>query len=362
MLALFYTTPYNEPCNILLSSFRKNCKFKEVLVKKMGVTRDDVAKLAGVSGTTVSYVMNNTKRISPEVCQRVWDAAKQLNYHPSLLARGLATNETRHIAIVVKNLQNPYYTAIQEGVQIVAAQEGYIVSVLSARESPVATMNIMLSRGIDGVIIASSSAGDLADMLRLNIPLAVVGEDRSTHFFQKAVFDMVGAFHQLGHRRIAFLSGLPLHNPRHYRYQNFCAALQEYGLEPDPKLMIDGDGPTNERSGYWAADELLRRGVPFTGVFATNDLMAMGAMKRFWEAGLKIPEDISIVGCDGIAMTEYTTPPLSTLRTPVVTMGKTLMYQLLEKMQPGKTFPRPNQILQAEFVQRESMGPARKDK
>jgi hypothetical protein len=167
---------------------------------------------------------------------------------------------------------------------------------------------------------------------------------------------------QLGHRRIAFLSGLPLHNPRHYRYQNFCAALQEYGLEPDPKLMIDGDGPTNERSGYWAADELLRRGVPFTGVFATNDLMAMGAMKRFWEAGLKIPEDISIVGCDGIAMTEYTTPPLSTLRTPVVTMGKTLMYQLLEKMQPGKTFPRPNQILQAEFVQRESMGPARKDK
>ena len=97
----------------------------------MGVTRDDVAKLAGVSGTTVSYVMNNTKRISPEVCQRVWDAAKQLNYHPSLLARGLATNETRHIAIVVKNLQNPYYTAIQEGVQIVAAQEGYIVSVRS---------------------------------------------------------------------------------------------------------------------------------------------------------------------------------------------------------------------------------------
>jgi DNA-binding LacI/PurR family transcriptional regulator len=102
--------------------------------------------------------------------------------------------------------------------------------------------------------------------------------------------------------------------------------------------------------------------VPFTGVFATNDLMAMGAMKRFWEAGLRIPEDISIVGCDGIAFTEYTTPPLSTLRTPVVTMGKTLMYQLLEKMQPGKTFPRPNQILQAEFVQRDSLGPARKDK
>ena len=90
-------------------------------------------------------------------------------------------------------------------------------------------------------------------------------------------------------------------------------------------------------------------------------LMAMGAMKRFWEAGLKIPEDISIVGCDGIAMTEYTTPPLSTLRTPVVTMGKALMYQLLEKMQPGQTNPLSDKQIHAEFVLRESMGPARKE-
>ena len=328
----------------------------------MGVTRDDVAKLAGVSGTTVSYVMNNTKRISPEVCQRVWDAAKQLNYHPSLLARGLATNETRHIAIVVKNLQNPYYIAIQEGVQIVAAQEGYIVSVLSAHESPVDNMNIMLSRGIDGVIIGSSSAGELKELLRPNIPMAAVGEDQSIHFYRKAVFAMVEAFHSLGHRRIAFLSGLTLDNPNHYRYQNFCEALREYGMEPEPALLIDGNGITDERSGYCSADELLRRGVPFTGVFATNDLMAIGAMKRFREAGFRIPEDISIVGCDGIGMTEYTAPPLSTLQSPVVAMGKSLMYQLLEKMQPGKTFPRPQQVLQAEFLKRESLGPARQDK
>ena len=324
----------------------------------MGVTRDDVAKLAGVSGTTVSYVMNNTKRISPEVCQRVWDAAKQLNYHPSLLARGLATNETRHIAIIVKNLQNPYYTAIHEGIQIVAAREGYIVSVLSAHESPVANMNIMLSRGIDGVIIASSSAGELKELLRPNIPMAVVGDDQSVPFYRKAVFSMVEAFHRLGHRRIAFLSGLTLDNPTHYRYQNFCDAMQEYGMAVDPQLLIDGTGVTDEHSGYAAADTLLRRGVPFTGVFAVNDRMAIGAMKRFWEAGLKIPEDVSIVGCDGIFATEYTTPPLSTLCSPTVIMGQSLMYQLLEKMQPGKTFPRPSQPLQAEFVMRESMGPA----
>lgn len=159
---------------------------------KMGVTREDVAKLAGVSGTTVSYVLNNTKQVTPEVRQRVWDAAKQLNYHPSLLARGLATRETKHIAIIVKNLQNPYYTAIQEGIQTIAAREGYIVSVLSAHESPVADMNILLSRGIDGVIIASSSAGGFKELLRPNAPMAVVSEEQSVTFYRNAVFSHGG--------------------------------------------------------------------------------------------------------------------------------------------------------------------------
>ena len=326
----------------------------------MGVTRKDVAKLAGVSGTTVSYVMNNTKRLTPEVCKRVWDAAKQLNYHPSLVARGLVTNETKHIAIIVKNLQNPYYTAIQEGIQIIAAQEGYIVSVLSAHESPMDNMNIMLSRGIDGVVVASSSAGVFfREQLNSNIPMAIVGEDQSAAFYRKAIFSMVETFYQLGHRRIAFLSGLSMDRSTHYRYQNFCDALQAYGMQIDPALFIDGDGGTDEQSGYNAADTLLRTGVPFTGVFAVNDLMAIGAMKRFWQAGLQIPKDISIVGCDGIHITEYTTPPLSTLQCSPVTIGTSLMYQLLEELQPDRTFPKPKQPLQAEFIRRESMGAVR---
>jgi len=325
----------------------------------MGVTREDVARLAGVSGSTVSYVMNNTKRISPEVRQRVFDAAKQLNYHPSLLARGLATNETKHIAIIVKNLLNPYYAAIQEGIQMIAAQEGYIVSVLSAHESPVDNMNTLLSRGIDGVIIASSSASDFKELLKPNSPMATVSEEQSVTFYRKAVFSMVETFHQLGHRRIAFLSGLPLNSPTHYRYQNFLDALKAFDMEIDPALFIDGNGVTDEQSGYSAADTLLQKGVSFTGVFAVNDLMAIGAMKRFWQAGIKIPEDISIVGCDGISTSAYTTPPLSTLQSPAVTMGISLMYQLLEKMQPDRTFPLPAQSLQAEFIQRESIGTVR---
>ena len=324
----------------------------------MGVTREDVARMAGVSGTTVSYVLNGTKAVTPEVRQRVLDAAEKLNYHPSLLARGLATKETKQIAILVKSLQNPYYSAIHEGVQNVAAREGYIVSVLSTHNSPAENMNTMLARGMDGVIVAAaSSLREFEDFLQPSSPMAFVSGEVAAHFYREAVSDMVSTFYCLGHRRVAFLSGLSMNNPMHYRYRDFMDALHSYGMSTNPELFVDGDGATGEESGYRAADTLLKRKVPFTGVFATNDLMAMGAMKRFWEEGLRIPEDISICGCDGITASAYTAPPLSTLHCHAVNLGAYLMYQLLEKMQPGRSIPHLEQQLQAEFVLRDSMGP-----
>ena len=326
----------------------------------MGVTREDVARRAGVSGTTVSHVLNGTKPVTPEVRQRVMEAAKALNYHPSLVARGLATKETKQIAILVKSLENPYYSAIHEGIQRVANQEGYVVSVLSAHNSPAENMNTMLARGMDGVIIASaSSLREFEDLLMPSSPMAFVSGEVAAHFYRKAVFDMVGAFADLGHRRVAFLSGLPMEKPSHFRYHDFMDALNTYGLDTDSALLVDGDGATDEESGYRAADILLKRGVAFTGVFATNDLMAIGAMKRFWEAGLRIGEDVSVCGCDDIIFASYTVPPLATLQSHAVTLGEYLMYQLLEKMQPGRTSPQIEQQIHAEFVLRESMGRAK---
>ena len=175
----------------------------------MGVIRKDVALLAGVSGTTVSHVLNGTKAVTPEVRQRVLAAAKELNYHPSLVARGLVTKETKQIAILVKSLQNPYYSAIHEGIQRVATKEGYLVSVLSTQNSPAQNMQTMLARGMDGVIIAStSSLREFEDFLTPSGPMAFVNAEVASHFYREAVFAMVRAFHDLGHRRIAFLSGL----------------------------------------------------------------------------------------------------------------------------------------------------------
>lgn len=168
---------------------------------------------------------------------------------------------------------------------------------------------------------------------------------------------MTSAFQKLGHKNIAFLSGLPLSigDPRYFSFQE---SLRKYGLNQDPALIVDGDGCTDERAGYAAADELLKRKVPFTGVFAINDLMAIGAMKCFWDKGLHVPEDISICGCDAIEGASYTLPPLSTINSNPFQLGEGLMYRMVSMLHPEWDLPQKNIVDPASFVQRASMGQA----
>ncbi len=318
---------------------------------KKAVTRRDVAKMAGVSEAPVSYVMNRTKKLSPEVEKRIWNAIETLDYHPNLLARSLATKKTMHIAMLVDNIQNPHFSRIMTGVQEIAECKGYIVSLLSTNYSKKETLIELVSRGVDG-IISTLDTHSIKDFSNLNIPIVYGTYDRD--YYKKAIFDAIKAFKEFGHHRIAFLSGLPLAQ-NHPRYCNFIDALNYYDMKVYPELFIDGDGSTNENAGYIATDKLLSSGEPFSAIFALNDLMAMGAMKRLNEEGLKIPEDISIVGCDGITSSMYIIPALSTINSHAYTLGKNLMYRLLNKMQPQCNYPLPP-TLQAEFIQRNSLG------
>lgn len=324
----------------------------------MAVTRKDVAKMANVSVATVSYVINNTKNVTPEVRKRVLDAVDALNYHPNLLAKSLATRETRHVAMLVDNIQNPHYGRLMRGVQHAAEQEGYIVSVLSINYSTREAMRELVSRGVDGVILALGgySIRDFSDM---NLPTVYETATLQTSY-RKAIFDMVHLFRDLGHRRIAFLSGLPLTERPHVRFRDFMDALQSFRIEMCPELFIDGDGATDEAAGYEAADRLLNCGSEFTAVFTVNDLMAIGALKRLWEAGLKVPADVSVVGCDGISSSAYTIPPLSTIQSHSFKLGEALMLQLISQIHPERELAMPVQIIEAKFVERESVGPARK--
>ena len=323
----------------------------------MAVTRKEVAAMAGVSVATVSYVINNTKKVTPEVRERVLKAAEHLNYHPNLVAKGLVTKETKHVAVLTDNIQNPHYGRILRGVQHVAEQEGYIVSVLSTNYSPKQTITELLSRNMDGIILALGFYVNQDFAAGLNVPMSYEDENLYTDYRQ-AIFDIVKTLKELGHTRIAYLSGFS-NTVGHVRYFHLMDALAYYGLTPYEELIIPGDGYSDEAAGYNAADRLLETTRDFTAVLALNDMMAIGAMRRFWEEGLRIPDDISLVGCDGIKTTAFTTPPLSTIQCHAFHLGEALMSRLIAKIhQEEDDPPLPVKTIEAEFVQRESVGKA----
>lgn len=323
----------------------------------MAVTRKDVAKMANVSEATVSYVINNTKNVTPAVRKRVLDAVEALNYHPSLLAKSLVTKETRHVAMLVDNIQNPHYGRLLRGVQKVAESEGYIVSLLSTGYSSRQALTELVSRGVDGVILAVGG-NRVEDFSCMNLPTVFETSFLQTSYHQ-AIFDMMKTFKENGHRRVAFLSGLSLHPEPHVRCNDFINALRHYDMEICKELFIDGTGATDEKAGYEAVGRLLASGENFTAIFAINDLMAIGALRRLWEAGLRVPEDVSIVGCDGINNTAYTIPPLSTIQSHAFQLGEALMHYLISMIHPERHLAQEKQIIKAEFVNRESIGKVR---
>ena len=173
----------------------------------MIATRKDVAELAGVSVATVSYVINKTKNVTAEVQERVEAAIKELNYSPNLVARSLATRKTQHVAMLVNNLKNPYYTEMLAGAQAAASKKGYIVSIIMVDyAAPEETLKLA-SRGLDGVIVATVQADETIRFLDGRIPYATPSENLYCSY-KEGIFEAVKSLKEYGHTDIAFLSGL----------------------------------------------------------------------------------------------------------------------------------------------------------
>lgn len=322
-------------------------------------TRKDVARRAGVSEATVSYVINDSKRVTPEVRERVREAVRALNYQPNLVARSLVTKRTRHVAMLVDNLINPHYCEMLEGAQSVATQNGYIVSVISVDYANAEGILDLASRGVDGVMLTltSGKVPGLNDLL-CGLPAANIGKYVKIEYKQ-GIDEMAAALKALGHERAAFLSGIPFDNPKHARYQNWMDAVRRCGLSADPALLVDGDEDriTDEAAGERAMMRLLSRKTPFTAVFAVNDLMALGAMRALQKAGLQVPGDVSVVGCDHLRILDYVHPALSTLDAHSLEIGQCLMRLLIEEIHDA---PRTQTTIVAKFVPKESLARAKR--
>lgn len=328
-------------------------------------TRADVASKAGVSTATVSHVINNTKYVSPELKEKVNEAVRLLNYRPNMVARSLVTKTTKHVGIIVNDITNPYYGEIAQGMEEVAHKHGYIVSLCLASGDPDSYLASIKQRQMDGIFMATTrnewfSREQYKSLMDSGIAIVNgrgIGSEVS-FAYRKAVYNLVKYLVDMGHKRISYLSGISLSLTGNERYLFYREALEKYGLEFNEAWAVDGMYPykTDHRSGYEAMNKLLQRDTRVTAVITTNDYMAFGAMKAAREAGLKIPDDISIAGCDDVFLAECVEPPLTTIRVPKKEMGRQAMYMLMNAINEKNN---SKLTLEVDLVIRGSTGPAK---
>ncbi|MEJ6004441.1 LacI family DNA-binding transcriptional regulator [Paucibacter sp. AS339] len=316
-------------------------------------TIKDVAALAGVSFTTVSHVLNDTRPVSAEARRRVLAAVDEIGYLPSAVARSLRKSETKIIGVLVPNVQNPFFAELVCGVEECCRLAGYSVFLCNSDNDPKRQqqyMRTLLEKRVDGLLL--SSAGDdeaLARIFKLaSVPSVTVDRlvpgaraDRVSVHNQKGAYNAVRHLIELGHRRIACISGPSEFEVARERCEGWRQALREAGIEPDERLVIESD--FSSPGGYESARHLLREQASkpstktrITGIFASNDMMAIGALRAAAELGLKVPQQVSIVGFDDIELSHYVFPALTTVGCGVRQLGTEAARVLIERIeQPG---------------------------
>lgn len=291
----------------------------------------EVSQLAGVSMATVSRVLNETVPVAEETRSRVLDAIAKLDYRPNAFARSLATNRSGGLGVIVKALSSPFFAPMLHGIESVAESAGMHLLVSSGHvdmKTERRAVDFMLERRPDALIVDVEGLSDeyLSQLVSDGVDLFVIGRlvpelaERCVYLDNVAGgLAMTRYLIELGHRRIAHISGpLSMHDGRE-RLDGYQRALAEAGILYDPALVVESD--FQEEGGERAMRELLDRGATFGAVFAANDQMAAGALAVLRQAGLEVPADVSLVGHDDILFTRYLFPALTTARQPIAEMG-----------------------------------------
>ncbi|MGH2681042.1 MAG: LacI family DNA-binding transcriptional regulator [Actinomycetota bacterium] len=307
------------------------------------VTIVDVAHHAGVSITTVSHAISGKRRVAEATRARIEDSIQVLGYRPNAFARGLRTERSQMVALIIPDITNPYYPTLARGMQDALLAGGYQTLVGSTdgeRAQELTFLHDSLQRRVDGIAIASfaTSARSLGSVLRANIPVVSIG-DKIRHADVDCVRtdDVEGArdattyLIEKGYETIAMIGGPPGISPSDHRLTGYRAALGEAGIRSESSLLAVGD--FTRAGGAVAMRELLARGDrPPRAVFCANDLMAIGAMDATREAGLRVPRDVAVMGYDDIEAASLVTPDLTTVVNPAGDMGRECGRLLLEKM------------------------------
>jgi len=306
-------------------------------------TIKDVAAIAGVSFTTVSHVLNETRPVSAEARRRVLAAVEEIGYLPSAVARSLRKSETKIVGVLVPNVQNPFFAELVCGVEEACRLGGYSVFLCNSDNDPKRQqqyMRTLLEKRIDGLLL--SSAGDdeaLAGIFKMaSVPSVTVDRlvpgakaDRVSVNNREGAAAAVRHLLELGHRRVGCISGPSEFEVAQERVEGWRDAFRDLGLAPDESWLIAGD--FSSAGGYAAARQLLQASPELTAVFASNDLMALGAMRAAAEMGRSVPQALSVVGFDDIELSAYAYPSLTTVGCSIKELGREAGRALLERIE-----------------------------
>ncbi|RLE11988.1 LacI family transcriptional regulator [Candidatus Aerophobetes bacterium] len=342
-------------------------------MKKKVISIDDIAKRAGVAKSTVSRILSGKGQFSEKTRSKVLRIAKKLNYKPNPIAKSLRSRTTKAIGLMLPNVTYPFYPEVIRGVEDVAFKNGYIVILCDTNESKKKEsmyFEIFENRWIDGIIYAGITGEPEEEehiyaALKKKLPIVFIDREVEGHFTctimidnEKAAFDATKYCLELGHRRIGFIRGVSREKKEikifTRRFEGYRKALFDYGLEIDPELIVEGD--LTLESGVVAAKKLLERRVSFTAIFASNDLMAIGAMRELQRRGYRIPGDVSIIGLDDIPLASLVNPSLTTVAQPKYEIGVEATKLLLKRIENPQV-PKRKIVLDTELVVRQSTAP-----
>ena len=302
----------------------------------------DVANLAGVSISTVSKYFNNPNGLSEPYRSKVAAAVEELNFKPNAIARGLRTKRTNTIALIVPDITNTFYVEVYDSVRLAAISQGYMTQLYTTEENfnmLNELVNQLSSSKIDGMILCFLDEDDtitLLDRTQATVPVALLSWDSDTKF-NSAVLDLTKTMYQAtsyliqrGHSKIAYVNGRAGSRISFQKKGGYLKAMAGAGLTVPENYIYSGN--YSYRTGYQAAKQFMQYPDPPTAIVAANDIIAIGCCKYLHLNGYRIPNDVSVVGMDGIQLAKIYDPSITTMATPISAMGSEAVNLLINKI------------------------------
>lgn len=328
----------------------------------------DVAQRAGVSTSTVSHVVNQTRFVSEPVRERVLAAMRELEYEPNAAARMLSLRRSDALGLIVSDISNPFFASIARGVEDVAQENGYTVVLCNSDEDvarETACLKSLHTRQVDGILLASAGVADgyVEQLVRAGFPIVLVDRELPSVPLPAVLLDNErgarGAVNHLiarGHRRIGMVSGRASISTTTERVTGYTRALRGAGIAVDERLIVCGD--STAEGGFTAALALLNRTSPPTAIFSGNNLMSIGVLQALESQRLAVPRDIALVGFDDLPFpwSDALHPRLTTVAQPTYELGRCAAEVLVRRLRAPTTPPVERVVLDGKLVIRESCG------